>query len=315
MTGHSHLRAVGVRIDYDAVPRRVRHWVEQVLGAPVVEAVTQRGGMSPGCAARLRLADGRRAFVKAVGRELNADTVRLHRLEAAVLAALPVVSWRPRLLAGYDDGAWVALVLEDVEGHHPDWRDDGQVRAVLAQVEAQALELSPSPVGASVVPTLLEKLATCSAVLEGDLSGPKGALPSWFRSNRDLVERHLEALSVALHGTTLCQWDLRNDNILIRPDGSVVLIDWGISRLGPVWADIVVLAMEWAETPRFDEILSASPLLAGAGDAATGILLGIGGFLTVAGTWDAPPGLPTLPAFRAREGRRMLEGARRRLAA
>ena len=149
----------------------------------------------------------------------------------------------------------------------------------------------------------------------GDLSGPKGALPSWFRSNRDLVERHLEALSVALHGTTLCQWDLRNDNILIRPDGSVVLIDWGISRLGPVWADIVVLAMEWAETPRFDEILSASPLLAGAGDAATGILLGIGGFLTVAGTWDAPPGLPTLPAFRAREGRRMLEGARRRLAA
>ena len=314
MRGHSHLRAVGVRIDYDAVPERVRAWVDGVLGAPVVEAGTQRGGMSPGCAARLRLADGRRAFVKAVGLELNADTAGLHRHEAMVLAALPDVSWRPRLLATYDDGDWVALVLEDVEGDHPDWRDDGQVRAVLAQVEAQAVELSPTPVDPSAVPTLLTNLAKWAEVLDGDRSGPKCALPAWFRGNRDLVESHLEALSVSLHGTTLCQWDIRNDNILIRPDGSVVLIDWGISRLGPVWADTVVFALEWVETPRFDEIVSASPLLAAAGDdRATGVLLGLGGFLTVAGTWDAPPGLPTLPAFRAREGRRILEGARRRL--
>lgn len=119
---------------------------------------------------------------------------------------------------------------------------------------------------------------------------------------------------MSLHGTTLCQWDIRSDNILIRPDGSVVLIDWGISRLGPVWADTVVFALEWAETPRFDQIVSASPLLAAADDdPASGLLLGKGGFLTVAGTWDAPPGLPTLPAFRSREGRRLLEGARRRL--
>ena len=314
MTGHSHLRAVGVRIDYQAVPGRVRDWVGQVLDAPVVHAATQRGGMSPGCAARLRLADGRRAFVKAVGPELNADTTGLHRHEAMVLAALPDVSWRPRLLATYDDGDWVALVLEDVEGDHPDWRDDGQVRAVLAQVEAQAVELSPSPVDPAAVPTLPQNLAKWVEALDRDHSGPGDALPTWFQGNRGLVESHLEALSVSLHGTTLCQWDIRNDNILIRPDGSVVLIDWGISRLGPVWADTVAFALEWAETPRFDEIVSASPLLAAAGDdTATGVLLGLGGFLTVAGTWDAPPGLPTLPAFRAREGRRILEGARRRL--
>ncbi|GAA1232339.1 phosphotransferase family protein [Oryzihumus leptocrescens] len=314
MTGHSHLRAVGVRIDYDAVPARVRDWVEQELGAPVVQAVTQRGGMSPGCAVRVRLADGRRAFVKAVGLELNADTAGLHRHEAMVLAALPDVSWRPRLLATYDDGDWVALVLEDVEGVHPDWRDDGQVGAVLAQVEAQAVELSPSPVEQSAVPTLLKNLAQWAEVLDGDHSAPRDVLPAWFRDNRDLVASHLEALSVSLHGTTLCQWDIRSDNILIRPDGSVVLIDWGISRLGPVWADTVVFALEWAETPRFDQIVSASPLLAAADDdPASGLLLGKGGFLTVAGTWDAPPGLPTLPAFRSREGRRLLEGARRRL--
>jgi hypothetical protein len=36
------------------------------LGSRVVSAVTQPGGFSPGAAARLVLADGRRAFAKAV---------------------------------------------------------------------------------------------------------------------------------------------------------------------------------------------------------------------------------------------------------
>lgn len=312
MRGHSHLRAVGVRIDYDGVPQRVRDWVEHALGAPVAAAQTQRGGMSPGCAVRLRLADGRRAFVKAVGPELNPDTAALHRHEGAVLAGLPAVPWRPSLLGTYDDGDWVALLLEDVEGEHPDWRDDRQVRAVQAQLEAQAVELSPSPVPA--LPTLQKNVAKWLGALADP--GPAGlaALPAWFRYRQALVDGHLRALATSLDGSTLCHWDVRNDNILVRPDGGVVFIDWGISRLGPVWTDVVVLALEWAETSRFDELVAASPLLAGVdGDPATGILLAMGGYLAVAGTWDAPPGLPTLPAFRAREGRRFLEGARRRL--
>ena len=314
MRGHGHLRAVGVRIDYDDVPGRVRDWVAHTLGAPVVVAETQRGGMSPGCAARLRLADGRRAFVKAVGAELNADSGGLHRHEALVLAALPTVAWRPRLLDTFDDGEWVALLLEDVEGEHPDWRDDRQVLAVQAQLEVQAEELSPSPVEPARVPSLHKNLAKWTAALEAPATTGQGALPDWFRDSQALVASHLGALSLSLQGETLCHWDVRNDNILVRPDGGVVLVDWGISRIGPRWADTVMFALEWAESPRFDEIVTSSPLLAGVdGDPATGILLAMGGYLVVAGTWDAPPGLPTLPAFRAREGRRFLEGARRRL--
>ena len=59
-------------------------------------------------AARLVLADGRRAFAKAVGSERNADSPEFHRREVAVLAALPTCPF-PASIGSYDDGDRVAL--------------------------------------------------------------------------------------------------------------------------------------------------------------------------------------------------------------
>jgi hypothetical protein len=84
-------RAAGVRKRYAEVPAPVRAWVEEVLGSPVVEVDEQVGGMSPGCATRVRTADGSRAFVKAVGPELNAMTPGLFRHAALMLADVPGV--------------------------------------------------------------------------------------------------------------------------------------------------------------------------------------------------------------------------------
>ena len=63
--------ATGRRVEWGAAPVWLREEVETRLGARVAGAVTQVGGFSPGVAARLRLVDGRRAFVKAVGPEPN----------------------------------------------------------------------------------------------------------------------------------------------------------------------------------------------------------------------------------------------------
>ena len=49
--------------------------------------------MSPGPAAGLRLADGRRVFVKAVSAEVRAHNHKMILQESAILDALPV--WRP----------------------------------------------------------------------------------------------------------------------------------------------------------------------------------------------------------------------------
>ena len=133
------IAAAGQRIGWDDVPVPVRAAVEQILGSPVVSAQSQAGGFSPGTADRVRTQDGGRAFVKAAGRSLNEKTVRLHRREIAVSAALSECVPAPTLLGSYDDGEWVALVLEDVEGRHPrtPW-DAVELNAVLAAVDALA---------------------------------------------------------------------------------------------------------------------------------------------------------------------------------
>jgi hypothetical protein len=67
------------RLDWEHLPAEVRQGLQARLGSPVVQAATQPGGFSPGLAARLRLADGRRVFVKAAGPDPNPHTPALHR--------------------------------------------------------------------------------------------------------------------------------------------------------------------------------------------------------------------------------------------
>ena len=57
------IAASGVRVLWADLPLRVQAAVEEILGSPVVQAVSQPGGFSPGCADRIVTADGRRAFV------------------------------------------------------------------------------------------------------------------------------------------------------------------------------------------------------------------------------------------------------------
>ena len=64
----------GQRLPWAETPAPVRRAVQAYLGSPVLVAESQPGGFSPGLAARLLLADGRRVFVKAVGAERNPRT-------------------------------------------------------------------------------------------------------------------------------------------------------------------------------------------------------------------------------------------------
>src|SRR5688572_25389573 len=111
--------AAGVRIGWAELPAEVRSGVEEILGGAVVEAASQVGGFSPGTADRVRTSDGRRGFVKAVSAAQNERTPDMHRREALVTGLLPADAPTPKLLGHYDDGTWVALVLEDIEGRHP----------------------------------------------------------------------------------------------------------------------------------------------------------------------------------------------------
>jgi hypothetical protein len=144
--------AEGIRVAWEMLPADVRAAAEEICGAPVVAAQTQRGGFSPGAAARLRCADGMRWFVKAVSAEANPHSPGMHRREAQNLAALdPVIIARrlpiPRLRGIVDRDPWFALLLEDVDGRNPamPWTAAG-LSQVLAALDLLAGALTPAPV-------------------------------------------------------------------------------------------------------------------------------------------------------------------------
>lgn len=308
-------RAVGVRLPYPAVPAAVRAWVEAELGSPVVVTDEQVGGMSPGCATRLTCGDGTRAFVKAVGAELNVDSLGLFRREVEVLTHLGAHPLWARLLGSYDDGAWVALLIEDVEGRHPDFTRRDELDAVLAGVERLGRELAGRDVPASVdlvsVSDVLRKWADSLAGLPHAAAATP--VPDWLRDDphgwADVLRAH-----AARPMPHLVHWDIRVDNLLRRPDGQVVFVDWGTSARGPAWVDPLLARLERVDEPWFDAAVHTSPALVEAGEeAVTAFLAGFGAHMAVRSVVAVDVNLPTLNDFRIRESRRILEGVARRV--
>jgi aminoglycoside phosphotransferase (APT) family kinase protein len=149
------------RVPWEDLPTSVRSWAECSLGSSVAEAASQPGGFSPGAACRLRLADGRRAFLKAVCATANPQSPGMHRREGAVAAALPPDVPAPALLGQYDDGEWVALLFTDVDGVPPaePWQTPQLIQVLSALAELhRACTPSPSQAVPSVADYLAEDL-------------------------------------------------------------------------------------------------------------------------------------------------------------
>jgi hypothetical protein len=307
-------RAVGVRLPYDGVPAPVRAWVEDTLGSPVVDMVEQVGGMSPGCATRLTCADGTRAFLKAVGAALNPDTPGLFRREVGVLEHIGAHDLWARLLASYDDGDWVALLIEDVEGRLPDFSDEAELGAVLDGTDRLSAVLQGLDVPATVdlvdVGLVLGKWAdTLDTLPDAPSQAP---VPEWLRTDpygwadvlREQAARPMPHVS---------HWDIRVDNLLRRPGGEIVFVDWGAAARGPAWADPLLARLERMDEPWFDTSIDSSPALVQAGDeVVTAFLAGFGAHLAVRSLVAVDVNLPTLNDFRIRESRRMLDAVARR---
>ena len=101
------------------MPDGVRAAIDAIAGSPVVDAINLDGGFSPGPAARCTLSNGRVVFVKAAGTELNSVSPEMHRREGQVLAGLHDDVPAPQLIGVFDDGDWVALVIEWIDGAMP----------------------------------------------------------------------------------------------------------------------------------------------------------------------------------------------------
>ena len=306
--------ASGVRVEWEDVPAAIRAAIEERAGARVTESNTRRGGFSPGLAAELSLEDGRRIFVKAVSEAANPDSPRMHRREANIVASLPAAAPVPRLLWVLDDGGWVGLGFEYVDGVHPaePWRTD-EVQLVVKALGHMAELLTPSPI---------EWAGQAAARFdERGISGWRLALASHETRLDPWAVAHLSQLAdlealaqEASGGDTLLHFDTRADNILISRD-RVWVVDWPSACIGAPWIDWVAMAPSVAMQggPEPDEFLRMFGPTGASDEEVNAVICALAGYFTVRALQPPPPGIPTVRAFQAAQGKVAVEWLRGRV--
>ncbi|WP_139978354.1 phosphotransferase family protein [Nocardioides litoris] len=275
------------RLEWVHLPPPVRSLVERRTGSPVVEARSQTAGFTPGFASVLVCADGSRHFVKAASAKAQRLFAQSYREEARKLGALPAGVPAPRLRWTEEAHDWVVLGIEHVEGRapHRPWTDT-DLAASLQMLAAANAALTPPPAG-----LLLDPLAADLADWPGhwDYARRTFVLPRG-EETAALARRSAEVLT----GDAVVHTDVRDDNILVRPDGTAVLCDWNWPVLGPPWLDSLWLLVG----PRGDgldveAVLADHPTFAGVpADAVDVALALLTGYLLKSADDPVPPTSP-----------------------
>ncbi|WP_436701302.1 hypothetical protein [Nocardioides sp. BYT-33-1] len=276
------------RLAWAHLPPLVRRAIERRLGTRVAEAVSQDGGFTPGFASVLTGADGTRIFVKAASVKAQRVFADAYREEARKLAVLPAGVPAPRLLWTDEVAEWFLLATEYVEARapHRPWRD-GDLAAASAMAVSMAETLTPAPGG---LDSAVEEFASWPG-LWNRIAHPRGA------EIQALAERYAEIVA----GDTLVHTDIRDDNILLRPDGTALLCDWNWPIVGAAWLDSLLLLIG----PRGDGLdveahIAAHPLLAGVpADHIDVFLALVLGYFTASAEQPVPPTSPHIRAAQA----------------
>lgn len=291
------------RLPWSALPTRLVHQIEERLGSPVVEVLPQAGGFSPGSADRVLAATGRRAFVKCASRDLNAVTHALHQRERDIMLTLPRGVPVPHLIAALDDGEWIALVIEDIDGRHPDElthpRDAATVLdALMCLPELAADRRSSLPDAAD---ELAEQFEGWMRIRE---SGDLDSVPGWTLERLEMLESLASEAAEAVRGTALVHLDCRADNVLIDAGGSTWIIDWPWACVGASWLDALSyrLDVRMRTGSQIADSVSAHPIFADASARdIDAVLAGLSGGFFDKARQPAPANMPTIRAFQRRE--------------
>ncbi|KOX11674.1 phosphotransferase family protein [Nocardiopsis sp. NRRL B-16309] len=306
------------RLGWEDVPDHLTEKFTAVFGAPVATEQRQTGGFSPGLASRLVLADGQRVFVKAIHEGRDPHTPGLYRREIEVTKTLPPAAPAPRSLWTYDDGDWVMLAFEDIDGHTPaqPWQPQ-ELERVVATLADMADALTPAP--ADTVPATEDLAVPYSSwrrLSAGEGPARAEALPDWARENLPLLTDLEKDWAAAAAGDTLAHTDLRADNMLLTPE-RVVLVDWPYAVAGAPWLDLLMMLPSVAAySPQVDPEQVWRDYRHAAGvdaDAVNAVLAAIAGdYLTQCQQPD-PPNIPTLRPHQRAKGEATLRWLRARL--
>jgi hypothetical protein len=291
-----------MRLDWSALPPRIHDAVEGELGGRVVQALTQPEGFSPAVAARVRTANGGRAFVKAVPAGVNPDTPDIYRREIRVVRSLPTGLPVPRLRWSLDEGpeGWVVLMFDELDAAHPalPWRPDELDRVMAA---LSTLAETPAPAWLATDATAGDWIASHWCTWGRLAAQPPDGLDAWSRRHAERLAALESDIQQAVDGDTLVHLDVRWDNVLVD-DRTAWVVDWPWARRGAPWIDAVFFAptVEMQGGPPAEDVLARH--LRGTivdRDALLALQVATAGMLTEHALAPPPPGLPTLRTFQA----------------
>jgi len=102
---------------------------------------------------------------------------------------------------------------------------------------------------------------------------------------------------LAVSGKQLVHFDIRADNVLVRENGTAVIVDWSSACRGAGWLDSLLLALDCAVQggPPPDEVLSAArPAALVPPERLRCVVAALTGYFIDHARRPAPPGLPTV---------------------
>lgn len=314
----------GRRLRWHDLPGPQRAAVEERLGGVVVQEHSATTGFSPGLASVLVTAEGTRAFVKAARETDEAESARLHRTEARVTAALDPGLPVPRLLWTHDDGDWVVVAYEAVDGHTPTtpW-DPAELTTVLDTV-AQLGAVDATSLGLPDAATDVGALFTGWENLRDDPDPSLADVAPWAVDRLDELAGLAGRAAAACAGDALVHGDLRADNLLVTDDG-VVVVDWPWAMRGAAFFDLIAflpsvgmqgvrgrtepltgpadLEHRRAVGAELDALFRSSPSAAGVDDAQVlPVVAGITAYFLDSGRRPPVPSIPRLRAFQRAQG-------------
>ncbi|MEY9954163.1 phosphotransferase [Leifsonia sp. EB34] len=287
------------RLTWDSLPPQVTDGVAAILGSPVVSAVSQPSGFSPGQADRVVTADGTTAFVKSAPESIGASA-GLYRGEAATLALLPPEVGAPALLGVVEEDGWVALVTEEVDGKHP---AEPPMRAELVAV-LDAVAQSPVWPSLDGVAHAEALLGPAFAVWPRLVHEHRDAVPVWALPLAGRFDEAAAAAASLTAGDRVVHLDLRGDNVLIDRTGRARLLDWAWGAAGAPWIDALTMLLDARRlgSPDADALLAEHPAFDGVAAATIdGALAGLAGLFLNSSLDPAPPLMPELRPFQAEE--------------
>ncbi len=292
------------------LPDYVQARIGRLVGGPVVAVANCPGGFSPGLATRVRLADGRSAFVKAMDATAWPFQAGLHRDEARVTAMLPSGLPIPAFLGSDDDGGWVILAFECIEGTEParPWREPE-----LARVLAAAADLAKA--SAPGLPNDQRRLGGWAGLAaDGARLARLATYAPWTTEHLGILTE-LEAHGLAAaRGSALVHFDMYAHNILLTAN-RVLFIDWPHARQGAPFIDtVLLLASAVADGIDPEPLLAASPVTAGLDPRAIdGLIAAQAGFCLTGAMSPPQPGLEPVCAAKLALGLAALTWLARRM--